>query len=143
MTTPKIYISAPHINEDLTQAIAMDIAERTGAEYTNHINTDLAAMVVEIGGILDRGDITESYEIMVEDKTQTKPFKTILEFWFKIKECDKGDFKTRLSSLYLTNYVRFELTNRIRYCEVTRNFFVLIVSEILNELQNVMKKGGD
>lgn len=117
----------------------MQIADKSGAEYTNHVNTDMAALVVEIGGILDRGDNTESYEIMVEDKTKTRPFKTILELWFKTRECGSGDFRTRLSSLCSSNYARFELTNRMRYCEVAREFFILIISEVIKELQKAMQ----
>jgi len=127
-----IYIVAPNPNEDLTQYIAMEIAQRTGASYVMSVKSDIAALVVELGGVWDRDD----NELMIQDKTKTGVFKMVLDLWFKTKDWgDQADFRTHLSNFYQSNYVRIELTNRVRYSEVMREFFIYVISEIINELK--------
>lgn len=128
-----IYIIAPSPEEDLTQIIGHEIAKRTGANFVSVIDNDSPLLVVELGGIWDR----DEFEILIEDKTNSKIFKSVLDFYFKVRDIVPGqDFRTHLSSKYETNYVRLELSNRVRYSDVFREAFIKIVSEIINSIKD-------
>lgn len=133
---PEVYIIAPHLNEDFTQLIASEIAERTNSVYLHDsVKPKNAALIVELGGVWDRGP----EELYIEDKTRTKAFKVILSFFFRTGEIDQSFFKTRLSKLCDSNYVRLELSNRLRYSAELREFFIYTVSAIVSELKKLLK----
>ena len=137
---PPIFVIAPGQDEDLTQYIAYKIAEEAGVNYAFTVSTELAALVVELGGIWDRPceDGTDA-EIMIQDKTKTKAFEQILGLFFKITNWrPERDFQTSSSQQYDSNYVRLELTNKIRYSDTMRDVFIKTVAEILKELKDVL-----
>ncbi len=131
-----IYVVAPDFNEDMTQLIAIRIADKSKVEFVSNLNSNVAALVVEIGGIWDRSNA----ELAVEDKTRTKIFKTILDLYFDILDWTSNppEFRTPISHMFNSNYVRLELTNRLRYSKDMQNLLVLIVSNIIEELKSVL-----
>ena len=137
----KIYIIAPHQDEDFTQYIAAKIAQLTGAVYLPYPKKPRdAALIIEIGGVWDR----DENEMYIQDKTRTKVFNTVLPFYFRAANIGRNsscNFETALSKTCDSNYCRIELTNRVRYSEVMREFFIFVVSEIVEEAMKLLNGG--
>jgi len=137
-----IVLVAPNRNEDWTQYIAYKVAEKTGVLYTidDSIISPNYILVLELGGIYDRGE----WDIAIEDMTKSQIFKKVLDFYFDTEDVSKMEhtFKTPLAKLFSeikSNYVRLELTNKIRYNNESRELLILVLSEIIS---NVLKTLG-
>lgn len=131
MEDKDVYIVSPQYDtEPLTNYIAQQIAEKSGARFSTTNIFKKHPLILEIGGILDRdGDV----EIEIEDKTNTKIFRMAFEKYFKIK---KVSFQTDMSIKHRTNYARIELTNRVRHSKVYRDVVIDICSKIVLRLMD-------
>jgi len=134
-----ILVVCPAREEDLTQYIGIQVAEEAGVGYTpaDSLPTSEYLLVLELGGIWDRGE----FDIAVEDKTNSKIIQQVLSFYFKTMPLEQmsESFKTPLSKSFNSNFVRLELTNKIRYCKESRELLVFVLSKILKKVKNFLK----
>ncbi len=138
-TSDLIVVVCPGKSEDLTQYIGSRVAEEAGVLYTadESLPTTDYILVLEIGGIWDR----DENDMAVEDKTKSKIFESVLGFYFKTTKMEsmRGTFKTSLSKMFNSNYARIELTNKVRYCNESRELLICILTNILKEIKKTLE----
>ena len=135
-----IYVFAPHIKEDLTQVIGYEIGKRCGIPFSvEYPAAQRKILVLEIGGLWDRKDPKDKKlepEIFVQDTTRTKMFQNVLGEHFVIS--DRMPMNTDWSHQE-KNYVRLEITNRVRYNDAMRELVIECCAQAIDEIKKNIK----